>query len=340
MRAKGIAYDTGFIRNGEISRKHFDPEVVKRELTIIRDDLHCNAVQIMGGDPERLELAAGYAAELGLEVWLSPYPLVMTTKEMKALFIDCAERGERIRQRGSDVVFVAGVELSIMNQGFFSGVDGEDRLGSLLSQPPERRRELLREVGDHLNSFFGDVVPAIREIFRGWVTYAAIPTERIDWTHFDIMTLELIRTPEIADQYREAVRNLVAQGKPLAITGFCGFAYRGARERGARAMEIVEVDETTGAPIRLDGEYARDEQGQAFDIGEVLEILETEGVDGAFVFLFALESHPHRADARYDLDMASPAIVKTLEDQKGGTYSDMHWEPKAAFTTVSKCYQK
>jgi hypothetical protein len=43
--------------------------VVERELRIIRDDLHCNAVRVMGGDPERPELAATYAADLGLEVW-------------------------------------------------------------------------------------------------------------------------------------------------------------------------------------------------------------------------------------------------------------------------------
>ena len=75
LRAKGISYDTGFIRKGATSRECFDSEVVKRELRIIRDDLHCNAVRVIGGDPERLELAATFAAELGLEVWFSPYPL-------------------------------------------------------------------------------------------------------------------------------------------------------------------------------------------------------------------------------------------------------------------------
>ena len=45
MRAKGITYDTGFVRNGAISREAFDPVVVKRELEIIRDDLHCTAVR-------------------------------------------------------------------------------------------------------------------------------------------------------------------------------------------------------------------------------------------------------------------------------------------------------
>jgi hypothetical protein len=41
MRAKGIAYDTGFIYKGSVSRERFDPGVVRRELAIIRDDLHC-----------------------------------------------------------------------------------------------------------------------------------------------------------------------------------------------------------------------------------------------------------------------------------------------------------
>jgi hypothetical protein len=72
MRAKGIAYDTGFIYLGSVSRERLDPGVVSRELAIIRDDLHCNAVQVVGGDPDRLEQAARGAAELGLEVWFSP----------------------------------------------------------------------------------------------------------------------------------------------------------------------------------------------------------------------------------------------------------------------------
>jgi len=99
--AKGMTYDTGFIRGDDNSRKSLDPAVVKRELAIIRDDLHCNAVQITGGDPERLELAAAYAAELGLEVWFSPYPLELATDEILSLFADCAQRAERLRETGA-----------------------------------------------------------------------------------------------------------------------------------------------------------------------------------------------------------------------------------------------
>ena len=97
MRAKGMTYDTGFVGRAGNSREGFDPHLVRRELAIIRDDLHCNAVQITGGDPERLELAARHAAELGLEVWFSPYPIDLTIAEILTLFADCAQRAERLR---------------------------------------------------------------------------------------------------------------------------------------------------------------------------------------------------------------------------------------------------
>src|ERR1051325_8428296 len=97
MRAKGMTYDTGFLPNGVSSVENLDPERVRRELTIIRDDLHRTAVQVVGGDPGRLEVAGRAAADLGLEVWFSPYPLDLTTDQMLALFADCAERAERLR---------------------------------------------------------------------------------------------------------------------------------------------------------------------------------------------------------------------------------------------------
>lgn len=339
MRAKGMTYDTGFVRKGEISRERFDPDVVKRELTIIRDDLHCNAVQVIGGDPERLEQAADYAADLGMEVWFSPYPLEFTAGEILALFLDCAERAERLRRRGAEVVFVTGVELSIMNQGFIPGDSVDERLGLLLSQPD--RRERLAGISARVNGFLGKAVAAVRERFGGRITYASIPFERPDWALFDIVSVELIRSAEVAAQFRDGVRTLVAGGKPVAITGFGAATYRGAGDRGGRAMEILEYDEDTGAPVRLDGAYARDEAGQATYLRELLETFDTEGVDSTFVFLFAIDNLPHRSgdDPRYDLDLASPSIVKVLEDRHGDAYPDMTWEPKAAFTAVAECYR-
>jgi hypothetical protein len=342
MRGKGISYDTGLISNGRNARELFDPEVVKRELRIIRDDLHCNAVRVIGGDPQRLEFAATCAAELGLEVWFSPYPLELTTDELLSLFADCAERAERLRRRGSEVVFVAGAELSLMNHGFLPGDTFDERLDQLLNRPPHRLRELIPEVAARVNEFLAKTAALVRERFGGKLTYAAVQQlERVDWTPFDVVSVDLYRSIEVADRFPDGVRALVAQGKPVAISEFGAATYHGAGDRGARGLEVVEYDTETGAPARLNGEYVRDEQGQATYLREVLEVFEAEGVDSAFVFAFALHGFPHRPDGdpRNDLDLASYGIVKVLEDRHGEAYPDMTWEPKAAFRMLADRYR-
>src|SRR5438067_3693733 len=97
MRAKGINYDTGFLNAGTRTHEPFDPEVVRREMRVIRDDLHCTAVRITGGDPDRLEIAATYAADAGLDVWFCPFTNGLTIDELLALLADCAERAERLQ---------------------------------------------------------------------------------------------------------------------------------------------------------------------------------------------------------------------------------------------------
>lgn len=339
MRAKGISYSTGFVLRGENSREHFDPELVARELRVIRDDLHCSAVRVMGGDAERIEVAAALALDLGLEVWFSPYPLELTHEEMLTLFADSAERAERLRERGGEVVFVAGAELSLMNPGFLPGNSIDERL-SLLTQP-DKAREALGAVSQRVNGFLRSAVSVTRERFNGKVTYASVPLDGVDWTPFDFVSVDLYRSSEIADRFSEGVRGLVAQGKPVAITEFGAATYRGAGDLGGRGLEIVEYSTATGRPLRLNGDPVRDESEQAAYIRELLEVFESEGIDSAFVFTFALTDFPHRPDGDPgdDLDLASYGIVKVLENRHGDTYPDMPWEPKIAFSTVADFYR-
>lgn len=336
MRTKGISYDTGFIRNGTSSRARFDPAVVERELRIIRDELHCNAVRIMGGDAGRIELAAGCAAALGLEVWYSPYPLELTAEEMLELFADCAERAERLRRSGAEVVFVTGAELSLMNPGFLPGASTEERI-ALLARP-EQVREHLGAVGARVNAFLAEAVATVRERFGGRVTYAAVPLERVDWEPFDVASLDLYRSAETADRFAGGVRDLTAQGKPVAVTEFGSATYRGAGDRGALGLEVVEYD--ADGPVRLNGTYQRDEAAQAAYLHELLEAFDAGGIDATFVFTFALYDHVHRPDGdpRDDLDLASYGIVKTYDDRPGSTHPGIPWDPKKAFFTLAEYY--
>jgi len=339
MRANGITYDTGFLRDGVTSREQFDPVVVRRELTVVREDLHCDAVHITGGDPQRLQLAAEIAAELGLEVWFSPYPLELTTDDMLPLFVECAQLAERLRADGAAIVFVTGVEMSIMNKGFTAGVDVNDRLANLLADP-DLRAQRFTALSDQLNEFLREAVAAVRENFGGRVTYAAVPFERVDWDLFDIVSVELIRSAEVADRFRDGVRSIVAQSKPVAITGFGCASWNGAADVAPRSMEVIEYDDRTGAANRLTRTLTRDEIGQAEYLLELLQIFDEEGVDAAFVFILALYDLPHRPDGdpRDDLDLASLGIVKVLEGHNGHSYPDLPWEPKAAFHAIADFY--
>lgn len=190
------------------------------------------------------------------------------------------------------------------------------------------------------HDFLAKAVSVVRERFGGRVTYASVPLEGVDWAPFDIMSVDLYRSAEIADRFADGIRGLVAQGKPVAIIEFGSAGYRGAGDRGALGLEIVEYDTVTRAPVRLTGEYARDEAGQAAYLRELLEAFDAGGVDSTFVFTFALYDHPHRPDGdpRDDLDLASYGIVKVYEDRLGATYPDLPREPKAAFAALADFY--
>ncbi|XXS72817.1 hypothetical protein WMF43_04890 [Sorangium sp. So ce131] len=145
------------------------------------------------------------------------------------------------------------------------------------------------------------------------------------------------RYAQIADRFPELIRAFVArgkaQGKPVAITEFGCATYRGAADAGPRGGEIVVWDQATATPLGLNGEYVRDEAEQATTLRELLEIFDAEGVDAAFVHVFASYALPHDPDdPRRDLDLASTGVVKVLAD---GT-----WEPKEAFSVLADYFSR
>lgn len=235
---------------------------------------------------------------------------------------------------------MTGAELSLMNKGFLPGDSTAERV-ALLARP-DRAREHIAEAGERVNAFLGKAVPLVRERFAGKVTYAAaVPLERVDWTPFDFVSLDLYRSAAIADRFTDGVRDLVAQGKPVAVTEFGAASYEGAGDAGARGLEIVEYDPRTRAPLRLNGAYTRDEAGQAAYLRELLQAFDAGGVDTTFVFTFALHDHPHRphGDPREDLDLASYGVVRVLDGRTGTAYPGMPWEPKEAFTALAEYHR-
>ncbi|GAA0854117.1 hypothetical protein ACFQVD_09585 [Streptosporangium amethystogenes subsp. fukuiense] len=334
MRAYGVTYDTGFLSAGTTTHEPFDPDAVRREMQIIRDELHCDAVRITGGDPDRLETAARHAARAGLEVWYSPFTNGLTQEELMTFIVDGAERAERLRQEETPVVFLTGSEISLFTSGFLPGDSLKERLG--LMAEPARLRAALPEVPARVNTFLTRAAAAVRERFGGPISYASLPFEGVDWAPFDIVATDAgYRDATTAHGFREGLRAQTSQSKPFAVTEFGCTTHRGAAELGARGDSIVEWDEH--ARPRLITTVMRDEEEQAEYVRELLDIYDEEGTDTVFVNTFARRDLPTASEPGRDFDTASFGIVKILEHGRTGTtYPGLPWEPKAAFHTLAE----
>ncbi|WP_141579616.1 hypothetical protein [Actinomadura sp. WMMA1423] len=335
MRVFGINFDTGFTSAGTTTREPFDPATVRREMEIIRGELHCDAVRITGGDRDRLETAARLAADAGLEVWYCPFTNDLTQEELLDFLTDSAARAERLRRDGAEVVFLTGSEISICTAGF---LPGDDLLGrAAVLSDPQRARSALAALPDAINAFLGKALAAARAEFGGRIGYASLPFEGVDWTPFDVVATDAgYRDAQNAGHLAGGLRALNSHGRPAAVTEFGCAAFRGAADIASRGDEVIEWNDRA-RPARFTRPVVRDEQEQADYLSELLGIFDKSGLDAAFVYTFARYDLPHADTEDRDFDKASLGIVKVLPEGRLGTaYPDMPWEPKAAFHALAR----
>lgn len=312
MRARGINYDTGSFPGNQLTRKAFDPAIVRREMTVIASELHCDAVRISGREPERLSVAARHAADAGLEVWFSPFPVDLQPQQVLPVLADCAQRAEEVRQAGAEVVFVTGCEISAFCGGFLPGGTYMERLTAMITADLEWWMSL-GPVVERLNAFLAEAAATVRGHFGGRVTYASGPWEAVDWTPFDLVSIDAYRTAQNAGTFRAHLREFFSHGKPVAITEYGTCAYAGAGDLGGMAWQPPP-----GA--------VPDEDEQVRYLGELLDIFEEEGVDTALWLSFANYDKPG------DRDIASYGVVRMLEENR--------WEPKKVFHAMAARYQR
>ncbi len=283
-RQRGVVYDVGRSM-GSLSmswRPDYTEALMRRELDIIRTGLHANAVRLAGRDPRRLVAAAGYAASIGLNVWLGP---------------------------------------------------------ELWNATPRRTLSYLTEAA-----------AAVRRVYGGPVSYSALPFERVDWDHFDVVGLNYYRQQALTtDQYLTKISQLQASGKPVAITELGFAACRDGDDPKLLSTFNAAPLSLLGAQIpvirqhirpRVRTVHTRDEQAQARLLIDQLRLLEQAGVDRAFVMSFSFPLAPYSEDPGHDLDATALSIVRTLpRGQHGTTYPGVGWEPKRAFHAVA-CYYR
>jgi hypothetical protein len=331
MRGKGINYDTGMMP-GNHTRPDFDPAVVAAEIRVIARELGCTAVRITGGEPERIDIAARAAAAEGLEVWFSPFPVEVPPGDLLGLIGDCAERAERLRRDGATVVLVAGCELSLYNPGYLPGTFFYDRMRRMPRLGPRQLAAFAR-LPKRLNAFLAEAAEVARSQFGGPLTYASAEWERVDWSRFDIVSVNAYRTARNAASFRADLRKQTEPGKPVAVTEFGCCAYAGAAGRGGQGWDIAEYDAAGAASIK--GNYTRDESEQVRYLREVNQIFVEEHLDLAFWYTFASYRMHTSADPRHDTDLASLGLISLLGEGPGLGYQGLGWQPRLAFEAMA-----
>jgi hypothetical protein len=331
MKWKGVCYDAGRVMLGQQWRPTFDSRQVHRELEIIKQDLHCNAVRICGLDLDRLLMTTEDALTQGLDVWFSPEMWDRSQEETLNYLVKAATAVEHLRRSFPQrLVLSIGSELTLFMQGFVEGNNVLERLGH-----PAFWQQI--SAGTHnkpLNAFLTKANEAVRQVFHGPVTYFSVPLEMVEWSPFDIVGVDLYREARIRDSYGELIKRYLVYQKPAVIGEFGCCTYQGAEDVGGRGWTIVDHEN----PLQLNGDYVRDEGVQARELIDMLQILDDVGIDGAFVFTFVAPTLPYHDDPKYDLDMASYSLVKSYADKHGTTYPEMPWEPKESFKAVAEHY--
>ena len=314
--------------------------VVRRELEIIRDDLHANAVRIVGSHLGPMTDVAEVALGLGIEVWFSPtffeYSLEETTNRLVSAAMAAAELEKRYRGR---VVYVAGSELTLFTPGIIAGKSVTDRVNTLKADPSVLSN-------GRLNEYLASLVPRVRTAFDGPLIYASLTFEQVDWGLFDYVGVDHYREARTKDRYIDMLQPFLATGKPVIVTEFGMRTYHGAESSGALGFGITDTTRLYlhTRPVighlfrpRLNGAYQRDEAMQARELADTLDELERSGVAGALLSTFVTPEAHTDDNPRYDLDMDAMSLVKSLPGGRRGTvYPDMPWEPKESFAVVAR----
>ena len=118
-------------------------------MQIARDDLHCNAVRLIGRDVDRLVHVAERALALGLEVWLSPALWGRPPDQTLRYCVSAAERAEGLRQQHPDRFVLSWAASSLYMQGIVPGKDFAERTREAFTRS-RRRTQRQRRLDEFL----------------------------------------------------------------------------------------------------------------------------------------------------------------------------------------------
>ncbi|GIJ50575.1 hypothetical protein Val02_74610 [Virgisporangium aliadipatigenens] len=321
---RGVCYAVG---DGDVPGTGWMAARMRSDLRSISRDLHANAVSVYGTGPERLAATAAEAAGHGLSVWLQPRQGDVPPADIIDHLAETGRHAERLRRGGARVVLSVGCEFVLFVPGIVPGADVLERVRNLQSgnfDPVVMQRRLA--------AFTARAARMGRSVFRGPLTYGASYDETVDWSLFDIISANYY-----GDRPRRDLAPHLRLGKPLAVTEFGCCTYEGAAANGGMGWDVVDY---TREPPQIAGNLVRSEQDQARYLTDRLSDFASMDLPAAFVYDFVSPGAPHRRNPRYDLDLASYSIVRTIWADDTDPANGWRWEPKVAFDALARQFAR
>lgn len=329
----GVNYDTGWNSYpGYLTRQIWSDAVMRHDLGVIRDDLHCTAIGLYGTEIDRLVPATAVAVDQGMRVWVQPRLINATSEQTVEHVAALAAELEPIRANGGDIGLNVGCELTLFMDGIFPGNSFEERVSGLIAAA---RSGDFTTMAALLNDHLGRAAAAARTSFGGLLTYSAGMWEApgIDWPAFDVIGIDAYRDAKNAATYVQGLRAAQEFDIPVVVTEFGCCTWNGAADAGGSGYDIVDWEQDV--PV-LKGDYTRDEQEQVDYTTELFDVFENErGIHEAYVYTF-IEEMPYSPEPAYDLDLASFGIVRMVVSEGEEIDPEAYWEPKAAFHALAE----
>ncbi|WP_306332242.1 abortive phage infection protein [Streptomyces sp. KL118A] len=328
---RGVCYEVG---DGEGPATAWHAARMRRDLRRIRHELHANSVSVYGTGVERLAATAAEAAERGLHVWLQPRLGDVPERDILDHLAETGRRAERLRRQGARVYLSVGCEFVLFVPGIVPGADAVERVENILkgNYDPQRMVRKTRR-------FIGLAAKTGRAVFRGPLTYGAAHDDDVDWSLFDLVSVNYYGYHGSADGYVKDLTPHTRWGKPVAITECGSCTYEGAPQDGGMGW-YGSIDYTKDPP-EITGGLKRSEGTQAAYLSDVFDVFESMNLHAALVYQFVSPELPHRPDSpRHDLDMASYGLTKAVRKRPDDPESPWHWEPKESFRALARRFER
>lgn len=289
---KGITYELCSKFSGDLWAPPTESQM-EEYLHVMRNQLHCNGLQILGDCDEVIVTCVKKAIEKGFDTivvgprYYKKGPLEDNTiDESVGMTASLAKKLEDFIEH-VDLALCVGWEWEISLRGIATSATYAERSYEIYGRYENdwtKWDKMMRPyVEEKLNSYLKQAISQIRSNFGGKLTYSSGEGTRL-LVHWNELGLDIVgpmvyyaRKYQTQSTFLDELRSYKGYGKPVYVTEFGCFTYEGASLYGGDGWAQYRGQK-----------YSQAEQAQS--IIEQVELFDKGGVDGIFLHSFNFPS--------------------------------------------------